>query len=63
MAKDLFNKYIWLVDTIYRNKKLTLEEINNKWERSDISNGKALAMRTFHYHRDAIERLFNINIE
>lgn len=63
MAKDLFNKYIWLVDTIYRNKKLTLEEINNKWERSDISNGRALARRTFHYHRDTIESLFNINIE
>ena len=28
MTKDLFDKYIWLVDTIYRVGRITLAEIN-----------------------------------
>lgn len=63
MARDLFNRYIWLADTIYRAGKITLEEINSKWLKSHISEGKKLSRRTFHYHRDAIERIFDINIE
>lgn len=31
MAGDLFNRYIWLVDTIYRANGITFEEINEKW--------------------------------
>ena len=30
MTKDLFDKYIWLVDTIYRARKITFEEINER---------------------------------
>ena len=36
MAKDLFNKYLWLVDTIYRAGTITLDEINRKWLRYAI---------------------------
>ena len=30
MAKDLFKRYIWLVDTIYQAHGITFEEINEK---------------------------------
>ena len=63
MAKDLFNRYIWLVDTIYRTKKITFEEINERWKRTDMSGGEDLPLRTFHNHRKAIEEMFDINIE
>ncbi|MDR0834206.1 MAG: WYL domain-containing protein [Candidatus Symbiothrix sp.] len=64
MAKDLFNKYIWLVDTIYRAEKITFEEINQKWMRNEeMSGGEALPARTFHNQRTAIEELFDINID
>jgi len=63
MAKDLFNRYIWLVDTIYRAGKINFEEINERWLRNKSSEGKELPLRTFHNHRAAIEELFNINIE
>lgn len=63
MAKNLFNRYIWLVDTIHRNGKLSFKEINDKWTRTDFSNGKPLPLRTFHNHREAIQDLFDINIE
>ena len=31
MAKNLLNKYVWLVDTIYKAKQITFEEINQRW--------------------------------
>ena len=63
MTKDLFDKYIWLVDTIYRAGKITLEEINKRWMRSQLSEGTSLPHRTFHNWRNAIEQVFDINIE
>lgn len=63
MAKNLFNRYIWLVDTIHRNGKLSFKEINEKWIQTDFSEGKPLPLRTFHNHREAIQELFDINIE
>ena len=62
MAQDLFNRYIWLVDTIYRAEKITFEEINAKWLRNEMSEGKEIPLRTFHNHRKAIEQMFDINI-
>jgi len=64
MAKDLFNRYIWLVDNIYGHPEgLTFEEIDEKWVRSSRSEGNPIPLRTFHNHRAAIEELFEINIE
>lgn len=62
MAKDLFDKYIWLVDTIYRAGKITFEEINERWLRSRLSEGEDIPLRTFHNWRTAIEQTFDINI-
>ena len=63
MAKNLFNRYIWLVDTIYRAGNITFKEINQKWLRNDMSEGKKYPLKTFHNHRIAIEEMFDINIE
>jgi hypothetical protein len=62
MAKDLFKRYIWLIDTIYRAKKITLKEIKEKWLRYDSEN-EPIPTRTFHNHRSAIEDFFDIVIE
>lgn len=63
MTKDLFDKYIWLVDVIYRSGKITFEEINERWLRSSLSDGQEMPLRTFHNWRAAIEQIFDINIE
>ena len=63
MAKDLFNRYIWLVNTIYSSGKITLEDINQKWVQNALSEGNPIPKRTFHNHRKAIEDMFDINIE
>lgn len=62
MTKDLFDKYIWLVDIIYRSGKITFEEINERWLRSKLSDGMDIPLRTFHNWRAAIEQIFDINI-
>ena len=63
MAKNLLNKYVWLVETIYKAKRITFEEINEKWLENDISEGVELALRTFHKWRIAVEEMFGLIIE
>lgn len=63
-TSNLFNRYIWLVDIIYRRGKVTFEEINEYWLRSSLNlNGEDIPLRTFHNHRKAIEQMFDIIIE
>ena len=63
MAKNLLNKYVWLVETIYKAKKITYEEINRRWLDNDMSENKPLPIRTFHKWRIAIEEMFGLIIE
>ena len=62
MAKDLFNRYVWLVDTIYRSGKISFEDINRKWMKNAMSEGNPIPKRTFRNHLEAIQELFDINI-
>ena len=62
MISTTFNRYIWLVNTLIQSGRLTFEEISRKWERSSLSEGKTLPLRTFHEHRKAVEELFQIDI-
>lgn len=60
----LFNRYVWLVDTIHRAGKISFEVINNRWCNSELNTlQEDLPLRTFHNHRKAIEQMFSINIE
>jgi hypothetical protein len=62
MARNLINRYVWLVDTISRYGRITLKDLNAAWLRSEISEGKPLARRTFFHYRDGVEEMFDINI-
>lgn len=63
-TSNLFNRYVWLVDTIYRRGRITFEEINEYWQRSSLNlGGEDIPLRTFHNHRKAIEQMFDIIIE
>lgn len=63
MSRNLFSRYIWLIDTIRRYGCITREELNTLWKKTDFSNGEPLPRRTFYNYRNAIEELFKINIE
>lgn len=59
----LFQQYIWLVNTIHKYRKLTLDEINRHWLDTDMSEGLPIARSTFNRHRDAILDMFGVIIE
>lgn len=59
----LFKEYIWLVNTIYKAKRISLSGINAKWIRTEMSEGVGIARTTFNRHKDAIEEMFGIIID
>lgn len=59
----LFKEYIWLVNTIYKAKSISLNEINERWIDTDMSGGVEFSRTTFHRHKIAIEDMFGIYIE
>jgi len=63
MARNLINRYVWLVDTISRYGRITLKDLNKAWLLSEISEGKPLARRTFFHYRDGVEEMFDIDIK
>ena len=62
-AYTKFKEYIWLVNTIYHAKNITLAEINRRWMQTEMSGGMEMARATFNRHKDAIEDIFGIYIE
>lgn len=65
MNQAAFNRYIWLIDTVYKAEKegITYEDIVQKWTESNFSNGRPYPVRTFHNHRKEIKSVFNIDIK
>ncbi len=59
----LFKEYIWLVNTIYQARSITLSDINKKWLKTEMSGGVELARSTFNRHKLAIEDIFGIYIQ
>ena len=62
MASNQINKYVWLVETIHRAKRISLKEINRRWLANDMSEGLEIPDRTFHKWRIAVEELFGLSI-
>ncbi len=61
-ASFLFKQYVWLVDTIQRCKRITLADLNERWLRTELSNGRPLSRTTFNRHRNEVEEIFGITI-
>ena len=63
MAANLFGRYVWLIDTLRRYKRLTFQEISELWQESGLGYGEELPLRTFHYHQKAIKDIFDVYID
>lgn len=65
MAKNYFDRYVWLIDTINRRGPIPFKEISYLWSRSSTNTlGESyLPERTFHNHREAIQDTFGIEIK
>lgn len=63
-TSNLFNRYVWLLNTIYQTGRITFEAINDRWTHSALNDtGEDLPLKTFHNHKNAIQQMFDINIE
>lgn len=56
-------KCLWIIDTLLQmNGGLSLRELNDRWERSSLYDGKSLHERTFARYKDFIADEYNIDI-
>lgn len=60
----LFQRLIWLADTIYSAKRITMEEIDSRWSKSPYNDAHEshYGKRNFSRHKDTIAELFGIEI-
>ena len=61
-GQSLITKYVWVIETIYRKRKISFKELNELWLRDDISRGVDIPKRTFDNWRYVIWDMFGINI-
>ena len=60
---QILYQYIWIINTLRACRKLTLEELNQKWMNDGVIDGNPLQRSSFNRHRDAILNIFGIVIE
>lgn len=61
-GQGLINKYVWVIETIYRANHISFKELNRRWLRDDISRGIEIPKRTFDNWKAAIWDMFGIII-
>ena len=59
----IFSQYVWLVNTLRRYGRMTLEEIDSKWRDDGVADGNPLSRSTFNRHRDAVLDMFGVVID
>ncbi len=64
MAASLFNRYIWLINTIYSAGRISKHEIDKQWISSPVNTDheEEYDARSFHRHKEAIHELFGLDI-
>ena len=63
MAGNLYQRYVWLLDTVSRRQGISFDEINSRWQHSALNETReALPKRTFYNHINAIYEIFGIKI-
>lgn len=60
---NMMRKYVWVIDTILRHRKISFNDLNEEWRSCEMSGGEDLPKRTFDNWRAAIGDIFQIDIE
>lgn len=62
-GQTLINKYVWVIETIYRVRKISFKELNERWlSDREMSRGVELSKRTFANWCYVIWDMFGISI-
>lgn len=60
---SLISKYVWVIETIYRRRRISFKELNEAWVRDvDMSRGIEIPKRTFDNWRSVIADMFGVDI-
>lgn len=59
----IFKEYVWLIETIKKYRKITLEDLSEEWMKTEMSHGLPLTRLTLSRRRAAILNIFGIMIE
>ena len=59
----IFQQYVWLINAFRRHRRLSLDELGERWVREGVADGNPLARSTFNRHRDAILDMFGVIID
>ena len=60
---QIFQQYIWIINTLRASRGMTLEALNERWKDEKVADGNPLPRTTFNRHRTAILDMFGIVIE
>lgn len=60
---EIFQHYIWIINTLSLHGRMTFEELKRKWVNDGVADGNPLSRTTFNRHRDAILSMFGIIID
>lgn len=60
---QIFQQYVWIINTLRKHKRMTFEQLNQKWQDSEVAEGNPLQRSSFNRHRDAILDMFGIIID
>ncbi len=62
---SLLNKYIWIINTLHQagERGLSLKELNEKWQRNDMSYGEPISRQSFDRWKGVILDMMGIVIE
>ena len=58
-----FKHYVWLVNVLWKRRRLTLKELQELWVRNEVADGNPLPRSSFNKYRDAILDMFGLVIE
>ncbi len=58
----IFHQYIWIINTLRTHRKMTFEELCQKWQKDKVADGSPLQRSSFNRYRDAILSMFGIII-
>ena len=59
----IFQQYVWLINAFRRHRRLSLEELGERWVREGVADGNPLTRSTFNRHRAAILDMFGVIID
>ena len=60
---SLIQKYIWVIETIYRARQISLRELSEKWMDTGMSGGSPISRQTFDRWKTGILDIFGIIID